>query len=391
MSELAELLELLYGAHARFRSARGALREWRDVELSERAMRHEVEQQGRREGSAGRARSMQIAYARGPAGPAPQPQIETIVRFWLEPPDRVREEHHSTHPYGRDGLVMVKRGELWWQYDPRSGAMSNEDEREVGSGVGDLLEQLLDPIDLLAGRELELLGKETTFAGRPALDVRSRPRPSNNPLIHGFRFGAQEYRHLVDRERGVLLRSALLFQGEEFAVTELSEVAFDETFPEDTFMLDLPSGETFASPGAGRPFRHITIEEAVERAGFPLWVIPRLPEGQWRMLVVHVEPRERPPVQEMVHITYMREDAQHQLRLSESAPASEAAAWAADQELENIERDGKPYRLVRGEPGRLGPPTTLLFERGPTSIQLSSPDLPLETLLGLADSLEAVD
>ena len=189
----------------------------------------------------------------------------------------------------------------------------------------------------------------------------------------------------------MLLRSALLFQGEEFAVTELSEVAIDEAFSEDTFVLDLPSGETFASPGAGRPFRHITIEEAVERAGFPLWVIPRLPEGQWRMLVVHVEPRERPPVQEMVHITYMREDAQHQLRLSESAPASEAAAWAADQELENIERDGKPYRLVRGEPGRLGPPTTLLFERGPTSIQLSSPDLPLETLLGLADSLEAVD
>jgi outer membrane lipoprotein-sorting protein len=390
MSELAELLELLYGAHARVRSVHGVLREWRDVELSERAIRHEAEQRERRDRFVGRARSMQIAFAPGPAGPAPPSVIETIVRFWLERPDRVREEHHSTHPYGRDGLVMVKRGELWWHFDPRSGAVSNEDEPDVGSGVGDLLEQLLDPIDLLAGRELELVGEETMFAGRRALEVHSRPRPSNNPLIHGFPSGAQEYRHLVDRDRGVLLRSAALFQEQEYAVTELSEITFDETFPEDTFVLQLPAGETFASPGAGRPFRHITIEEAVERAGFPLWVLPRLPEGQWRMLVVHVEPRERPPIQEMVHITYMREDAQHQLRVSESISGSESDAWATDQELETIERNGKLYRLLRGEPGRLGPPTTLFFERGSTSIQLSSPDLPLETLLDLADSLETV-
>ena len=388
MSELAQLLELLYGAHARFRSVRGVLREWRDVELSERAMRHEAEQQERgRERSMGRARSMQIAFASGPAGPAPPSEIDTIIRFWLERPDRVREEHHSTHSYGRDGLVMVKRGELWWQYDPRSGAVSNEHEPEVGSGAGDVLEQLFDPIDLLAGRELELLGAETTVAGRRALEVRSRPRPSNNPLIHGFPSGAQEYRHLVDCERGVLLRSALVFQGQEFAVTELVEIAFDEAFPEDRFVLELPAGETFAAPGADRPFRHITIEEAVARAGFSLWVLPRMPEGQWRMLVVHVEPRERPPIPEMAHITYMREDAQHSLRLSESA----ASAWAADQELETIERNGNRYRLLRGEPGRLGPPTTLFFERGATSIQLSSPDLPLDTLLDLAESLQCAD
>jgi outer membrane lipoprotein-sorting protein len=388
MSELAQLLELLYGAHARFRSVRGVLREWRDSELSERAIRHEAEQQERRQGQpVGRARSMQIAFASGPAGPAPPSEIETVVRFWLELPDRVREEHHSTHPHGRDGLVMVKRGELWWHYDPRSGAVSNEDEPEVGSGVGDSLEQLLDPIDLLAGRELELLG-ETTFAGRRALEVRSRPRSSNNPLIQAFRVGAQEYRHLVDCERGVLLRNAALFQGQEFGVTELSEITFDEAFPDDTFVLELPAGEVFASPHAGHPFRHITIEEAVERAGFPLWVLPRLPEGQWRMLVVHVEPRERPPVQEMVHITYMREDAQHQLRLSESGAGSDSSAWAAGQALETIERNSNSYRLLRGEPGRLGPPTTLFFERGLTSIQLSSTDLPFETLLELADSLK---
>jgi hypothetical protein len=47
MSELAQLLELLYRAHASFRSMRGVMREWRDLELSEQAMRHELEEQER--------------------------------------------------------------------------------------------------------------------------------------------------------------------------------------------------------------------------------------------------------------------------------------------------------------------------------------------------------
>ena len=105
-------------------------------------------------------------------------------------------------------------------------------------------------------------------------------------------------------------------------------------------------------------------------------------------MIVHVEPRERPPVQEMVHINYMREDAQRQLRLSESAAGSEAVAVPARPDLETLERNGNSYRLIRGEPGRFGPPTTLFFARGATDIQLSSPDLPLESLFELADSLQ---
>ncbi len=45
--------------------------------------------------------------------------------------------------------------------------------------------------------------------------------------------------------------------------------------------------------------------------------------------------------------------------------------------------------MTRREPGRFGPPTTtLLFERGTTSIQMSSSDLELETMLDLAESLQ---
>jgi len=44
--------------------------------------------------------------------------------------------------------------------------------------------------------------------------------------------------------------------------------------------------------------------------------------------------------------------------------------------------------VTRRAPGRLGPPATLFFEREETSIQMSSPDLELETMLDLAECLQ---
>jgi hypothetical protein len=105
------------------------------------------------------------------------------------------------------------------------------------------------------------------------------------------------------------------------------------------------------------------------------------------MLVVHVEPRERPPIQEMVHINYIRENAQHQLQLSERPRSSDGTAWEHPSGTETVERNGRSYQVTRRPPGRFGPPTTLFFERAATSIQMSSSDLELETMLDLAESL----
>ena len=68
--------------------------------------------------------------------------IESIVRVWLAPPDRGREERE-----GADGEGFgVRRGGLWWHYDPHNGALSNEHDREVGSGIGEEVWWLLDPL-----------------------------------------------------------------------------------------------------------------------------------------------------------------------------------------------------------------------------------------------------
>jgi hypothetical protein len=53
-------------------------------------------------------------------------------------------------------------------------------------------------------------------------------------------WGADDYELVVDAERGAILRLASRLGGRAFDVMEVLEIAFDESFPEGTFALDLP-------------------------------------------------------------------------------------------------------------------------------------------------------
>jgi hypothetical protein len=55
--------------------------------------------------------------------------------------------------------------------------------------------------------------------------------------------GTTDHLLLVDAEIGVILRAAARLEGREFYVAEVTEIAFDERFPEDTFRLELPGVE----------------------------------------------------------------------------------------------------------------------------------------------------
>jgi hypothetical protein len=50
---------------------------------------------------------------------------------------------------------------------------------------------------------------------------------------------ADEYDLVVDKEYGVLPRYAARLKGQEFAVTEVDRVIFDEPIPEEVFSLTL--------------------------------------------------------------------------------------------------------------------------------------------------------
>ena len=86
-------------------------------------------------------------------------------------------------------------------------------------------ERLPDPSALLGVYRFETRSP-TTSLGRPSIEVIARRRLG----VFFQEFGplSDELNLLVDQERGVLLRSAVMVAGEETSSSEIVEVAFDE-------------------------------------------------------------------------------------------------------------------------------------------------------------------
>lgn len=387
MSDLGELLELLYDARHRYRTVRGLVVQRHSMRLRREAIKRVQARQRRRGGG---SVSVRMMYAWG-AGDEPEPpdlQVER-TRFWSEPPDRLREEVESEEPH-RERTTVID-GELWWTYTPEWGAVSNaaldEEERgRHGFGSGEQYRTLLDPSGLPAVLEL---GEIEADGG--VLRVRARPRDDLDRM-HGSFFvhlphGADAFEIVVDRERGVVLRLTAYLDGEELDVTELAEVAFDEDFPSGTFVFVPPSGEEVQSPEVGRA-RVQSLEEAAAAVDFPIFAIPALPEGGWRMSVHARERRGRPPVPPFVTLLYHRDDGRESIVVSQRPAGDDRTSWPGlEPKLEEIERDGVRYTLCHGDP-ETGGQNAVGFEREGTAVQLQSNELTPERLLELAVSLE---
>jgi hypothetical protein len=91
-------------------------------------------------------------------------------------------------------------------------------------------------------------GREATVAGRECAEVRAETVSWGYPpyVFSTYRAsseGATDHLLLVDAEVGTILRVAARLEGREFRVAEVTEVAYDEEFPEETFRLELPGVE----------------------------------------------------------------------------------------------------------------------------------------------------
>ncbi len=98
---------------------------------------------------------------------------------------------------------------------------------------------------LLDEADLTMRGR-ADFLARPVYVVLAVPKPAAGldrlgPALHGLGLGADEYRLLVDAERGVVLRSEALCKGLVFRVIEADLVAFDEAFLSGAFSPPLGS------------------------------------------------------------------------------------------------------------------------------------------------------
>lgn len=348
MSELGDAFELMQGARSRFHTFRATIRDWRHHARSQQAFQRWVE-----ETRATPYGSVHLALAGTDEAEAESPDAsESILRVWVEGRTRVREEREAQTGEPMGAELAVRDGAHWWSYDRYSGATSNLEQSEVGSGIGEELEHLLDPSRLLPWADFQLLG-QALVAGRPALRLLARERRGVETWPPpGLAHGADEHELCVDAERGVLLRTVTRVGGKDMQLRELLEVGFDEGFPPETFRFQPPPGEELR-PLPRHLLHQLSIEEAVARAPFPIWILRSVPEG-WRMRVDYVDEGERPPRAASVSIRYASEDGANALALQESR-----ATEHSRHELEDwkpIERGGEaPAAWRRGRRAKLDP------------------------------------
>jgi hypothetical protein len=219
--ELPALLELLYAASDRTRTVRGTVhrrsRQARELDLLRARGRYpEPPRIPPEEGSWGE----------------PSEVIETTTRVWAARPYWFRWESTFTSE-GMDERtsVGVKEGELFW-HRVADGEVHTNEGREMSGTMTTEEERLLDPSALLGAYRLETRS-QTTLLGRSGLEVTAQRRLGAH--AHDFGLLDDELALVVDVERGVLLRAAVVVEGEEVSFSEIVEIAFDEPIEPELF------------------------------------------------------------------------------------------------------------------------------------------------------------
>jgi hypothetical protein len=330
-------LELLHRADAPFRSVEATYRIWRHEERASAAWHAAVEEQQRR----GAAIS---TY--GPSDSSCVPlEREEVLRIWRAG-DRVREEHEGGW---RDGAYGVRDGNVWWSWDNREGATSNQDDPRVGRSIGEELSFMLDPT-LLLGSLRFAVGGRGSVAGRDTITVDAAPRSPDPSHPRSFGLyelggGADRYRMEVDGQLGVLLEVVALRDGEPFHKITTLEVAFDRPISEERFTFEPPAGEEI-QPTPARRAERLTLREAQRRAPFTVLIPDRIP-SDWHMTCLFVAASDRPPWPGSVALVYNSDDGHESVSLSQFSAGAKASVMLADDRWEDVGRDGRAIRATR--------------------------------------------
>jgi hypothetical protein len=256
--DFQELSALLFGAKERYRSARATITHTADGAVAEESNRRFVDWRFAQPGGSGMGilRTEEERRLHGPDVARDfyheYEDTEEEVRLWHERPDRWREERRTPQGTLLSCVVAAGRYAPLWIYEPPQTAIhvpSVPEQREPDP----FLAFMLDPSEEIVYYSLwddatvHKTGRRTTVAGREALEVRVVTVSWGYPpaIFRGFSVpeGTTDHLLLVDAEVGVILRVAARLEDREFYVAEVTEIAFDEDFPEGTFRLELPGVE----------------------------------------------------------------------------------------------------------------------------------------------------
>ena len=282
----------------------------------------------------------------------------------------------------------MRDGELWWSWDERNGATSNQDDPKVGSGVGEALLFMLDPTRLLGSLAFAVVGRGRV-AGRETITAEAVPRrrdPRRHPPpfeLYDLGADADRYRLEVDGQRGVLLEVVALRDGEPFQKITTVEIAFDGPIPEERFTFEPPAGEEI-QPTRGRPPGRLSVRDAQQRAPFTVLIPDRIPSG-WRVTCLFKGASKRPPWPGSVALIYRSDDGHEGVSLSQFPAAHKSSVMLGDDDWEDVSREGRAIRATRRDASS---EAQAQLEHGDTFVILSSQTLTRDELATIAASLK---
>jgi hypothetical protein len=365
VSELGELLELLHGADAPFETLYGRFRSWHHHERQDAAFKAEAE----------RRRGRGAFFGSFSAGEMPE-ESEEITSIWRQGSDRARTERSDSY--------AVAVGERWWMWQEGIGALSNEDDDSVGSGVGDELDVLLSPARLLGVLRFERAGRAHRV-GRPVIVANAWPRsePRHGPddfALHELGFGADRYRLEVDAELGLILASQAFLDGAPFSEVGALELTVNEPIDPALFEFVPPEGEE-VKPRPRNVMRPVSIAEAQAAAPFTVMIPERVPSS-WHVRCTYVEASGRPQSRPAVHIHYHSDSAHEDLNLTEGY---ESHLGPHRDDFEETQAGERKVWVRRREENF--PQAQLFTDEGDTRILMTSNSLTADQLIALATTL----
>jgi hypothetical protein len=383
--ELGMLLELLHRADAPFTTVQATYRIWRHDERATAAFHADIDERKQRGASVGTVQLISRS-------PAPV-EREELLRIWRSG-DRGREQREGGD---RDGFYAVRDGSLWWYWDQRHGASSNQDDPNVSSGIGQELSVMLDPTSLLGSLRFRAVGR-SQLAGRATITAEAVPRPSDprgRPRsfeLHQLGSGADRYTLEVDVERGVLLGVVALRDDEPFHTITTVEIAFEQPIPDERFEFHPPAGEEIRPVGRRPTPQHMPLPEAQQRAPFTVLIPDSIPTD-WRAHCVFVDPSDRPPTPAQVHLNYNSEDGHEGVHLSQFAADGDLSQYGEmikGDYWDQVVRDDVVVHVRKSGQRSLGPHQAQAhLKRNGTFVFLMSETLSSEQLVTIAAGLRA--
>ena len=358
-----ELLELMHTSDVRWETLHARGLEWRHLGRSTEAWRRHLPPDKK-----------SVTYS----GAATPEETTEPWELWFAKPDRIRTKFRMN-----DTVTAVIKGDWWWSWSETRKARTNRGDTNSSHGLG--------PGDVLlnGARALPVLSfdapEEVTFADRPAIAVRAVPtqvEPASEDYsdwvlaTHFLGSGADEYRLVVDAERGVLLRTEAQIAGAPFRIVHVDEILFDQTIDDETFVPPDGDYETIGMP------RYVPISELSQHVPFTVLVPERPPVG---VEDAQIHPEEgASPLQVVISYASMFLDEDHL-----SFSLVEAAEPLGDRRgVDWRESDGMRY----GDDHDIEPPLRVVrLERAGTHVELHSFSYSLDVLRDLARILVPLD